>query len=234
MSNSLRIALIAEGKTDYIIIEAALNAILPKPFILTMLPTENTRSELGEGWGKVLKWCQEFTHINPNVDTRSLATDPTLMDFDLIIIHIDADVAEKSYADYGTAVAQATATLPILPCSQPCPPPSNTVSQLQQLLLAWLGITQKDAKTVFCVPSKAGEAWLAAAILPEAHPLLTGIECNLNLETRLSVLPKALKVRKSVREYQSRASTITKNWTTVTALCSQAAIFHQDIEAKQL
>lgn len=35
--SELRVALIAEGPTDAIVIEAALKALLPRPFVLTQL-----------------------------------------------------------------------------------------------------------------------------------------------------------------------------------------------------
>jgi hypothetical protein len=54
--SDLRIALVAEGPTDYVIIEAALKVFLPQPFILTQLQPEATKPEIGGGWGGVLKW----------------------------------------------------------------------------------------------------------------------------------------------------------------------------------
>ena len=170
-----RIALVAEGSTDQVIIEAALKAILPKPFILTLLQPEPTRPTMGSGWPGVFKWCRDFERRGHAM----LEDDPTLGLFDLIIIHLDADVADKSYADCGAAVVEAAAALPGLPCFQPCPPASDTVNQLNSVLLAWLGIQQPGHKTAFCIPSKASEAWLAAALLPNGHGLLNGIECNL-------------------------------------------------------
>ena len=58
--SDLRIALVAEGPTDCIIIEAALKAVLGQPFVLTQLQPEPTRPDMGGGWGGVFKWCQEF------------------------------------------------------------------------------------------------------------------------------------------------------------------------------
>ena len=55
-----RIALVAEGPTDFVVIEAALKAILQRPFVLNQLQPEPTRPEIGGGWGGVFKWCQEF------------------------------------------------------------------------------------------------------------------------------------------------------------------------------
>lgn len=93
--SDLRVALIAEGPTDRIIIESALRAILPAPFVLTQLQPEPTRPDLGGGWGGVLKWSREFYSRG----AASLEDDPTLQLYDLFIIHIDADVTDFSYSD---------------------------------------------------------------------------------------------------------------------------------------
>lgn len=56
MSNPLRIALVAEGTTEFEVIQAALQAILsPRSFVLTKLQPEETKPEMGTGWGGVLK-----------------------------------------------------------------------------------------------------------------------------------------------------------------------------------
>ena len=43
MSEPLKIGLIAEGPTDFEVIQAALKAILPDPFIMTLLQPEATQ-----------------------------------------------------------------------------------------------------------------------------------------------------------------------------------------------
>lgn len=196
--------MISEGPTDVIIIEAALKAVLQRPFVLTQLQPEPTRPEMGSGWGGVFKWCQEFRLRG----AASIETDPTLSQFDLVIIHLDADVAGKQYAHCGPAVAQAAAALQGLPCEQPCPPPVNTVAALEVVLLSWLGIAAVGPKSLLCIPSKASDAWLAAATLPGGHVLMTGLECHLNLEMALLQLPKGQKIKKAVREYRTHAGTI--------------------------
>lgn len=136
MSNP-RIALVAEGPTDQVIIEAALKAILPSPFILTLLQPEATRPDLGRGWGGVLKWCQAFQSRG----YASLEDDPILEFYDWVIIHLDADVADRSYADYGAALEQEQRMdWKALPCSLACPPPAATVYNLTAVLLSWLGV----------------------------------------------------------------------------------------------
>lgn len=226
--SDLRIALVAEGPTDCIIIEAALKAVLGQPFVLTQLQPEPTRPDMGGGWGGVFKWCQEFRLRG----AASLETDATLSQFDVLIIHLDADVAGKQYADCGPAVAQAatTAALHDLPCAQPCPPPAATVTALQGVLLSWLGIAATGPKSVLCIPSKASDAWLAAASLPDGHALLPGLECMLPLETALSQLPKGQRIRKTVRDYRAHAGAITQQWQRVKTHCTQATVFEQLIQ----
>jgi hypothetical protein len=95
-----RIAVIAEGQTDVIMIEAALRAILGRPVNVTALQPEATRPQMGSSWCGVLKWCREFTSRG----AQSLETDPILGGFDLYVLHVDADVTDASYADGGEYV----------------------------------------------------------------------------------------------------------------------------------
>lgn len=141
--SDLRVALVAEGPTDAILIEAALKAVLTRPFILTVLQPEPTRPSLGTGWCGVFKWCREFAARG----ATNLQSDPFLQDFDLIILHVDADVADKSYADGGAWMEREAQTLPTLPCSQPCPPPNAAVDEMRRRVLAWLGITECGWRT---------------------------------------------------------------------------------------
>ncbi len=218
-----RIALIAEGTTDLIVIEAALKAILQRDFILSQLQPEPTRPSMGQGWGGVFKWCQEFR----NRGYMSIESDPTLQGFDLVIVHLDADVADKTYAECGPAAEQAGQRLQPIPSSRPCPPAADTVIELETLLLNWLGIAGLGPKSVFCIPSKSTEAWLAAAVLPQSHALLTGIECNVGLAANLSQLPLNQRVRKSGRNYRELAPKVTSEWQQTKHHCRQARLFEQ-------
>lgn len=225
--SELRIAVVAEGPTDLEIIQAALNAMLPTPFTLTQLQPERTLPDMGTGWGGVLKWC-EATSLRHN---GTLDTDPTLADFDLMIIHLDADVAHKHYGDCGhdvPAKAQVKAWQ-VLPCDQPCPPASDTCAQLGLALRSWLSPALPSATTVLCIPAQSTGAWLAAAVLPPDHNLLEGLECNLNAEARLGALPKVQRIKKSLRDYRKYAPAIHRRWDQVKQLCRQAAQFERDV-----
>jgi len=222
-----RIGLVAEGVTDQIVVQAALSAILPEPFVLQLLQPEPTRPELGGGWCGVLKWCLEFR-------ARGLARledDPTLELFDLIVLHLDADVADGAYAQCGAGVDGHANGLGVLPCAKPCPPPGDTVDALKAVLLTWLGVVSSGPRTLLCIPSKSIESWVAAALLHGAHALLVDIECTPKLGEKLGRLPLAQRIKKGRREYLKHANKITETWADVCAQCEQARQFHAVVQA---
>ncbi len=222
MSEPLRVALIAEGSIDSILIEAALKAVfVDRAFILTLLQPEPTRPKMGTGWCGVFKWCRELAERG----YPSLEQDPTLEGFDLFVLHLDADVAGMKYGHGGPAVVEAARALLALPCEEPCPPPRASVEALRARLLSWLGVPQLGPHTILCMPSKAIEAWFAAAILPEMHELLLGLECNPNLAAQLAQLPKEERIKKEPLVYRARASELTRNWERVELIGSQARNF---------
>lgn len=227
--SDLRIALVAEGPTDYVILEAALKAILNKPFILSQLQPEETQPEMGTGWGGVLKWCM---HLASRHQGR-VEQDPTLVDFDLLIIHLDVDVSAFDYAQCGEAVAQlaGNAGWGALPCAALCPPVEDSVNALTKVLQSWLTPAKAGAGTVLCLPAQSSGTWLAAALLPPEHKLLARAECDPNVESSLSQLPKQLRVRKSKRDYRQKAPLLTEHWHSVKAVCRQAGKFEADILA---
>ena len=227
--SDLRVALVAEGPTDAIIIEAALKALLPHPFVLTPLQPEPTRPKLGTGWGGVLRWCLEFASRGHS----QIEEDPTLQGFDLFVIHLDADIAEGSYEDVSPEIARIAAQRgwPPLPDMVQCPPARGSADAVRARLLAWTGLQTPGPKTVLCVPSKAIDAWLASAVLEASHGLLDGLECNLNLEAQLAALPLSGRVRKKPREYRAREKQISDAWAIVRQRCSQAERFSDEVAA---
>lgn len=223
MSEPLRIALVAEGPTDYEVIKAALAAVLPQPFLMTPLQPEPTQPKLGNGWGGVLKWC----HAASRRHTGPLSQEPTLSQFDLVILHLDADVATMSYRDCGDAIVALAQTHSWgeLPCNRPCPPASDTCAALEQVMQSWLHPATADAGAIRCIPAQSTGAWLACAVLDTDHTLLQGAECNINLEKSLAQLPKTQRIKKNAPEYRKHASQITSRWGQVKALCAQAVAF---------
>lgn len=227
--SDLRVALVAEGPTDTIVIEAALKALLPRPFVLTSLQPEQTRPKLGTGWGGVLRWCLDFAARGH----ARFEDDPTLPGFDLFVVHIDADVAEKRYADVSREIADQALQRgwPTLPRIIECPPPSGSADFMRTCLLAWAGLNSPGPRTVLCVPSKAVDAWLAAATLDGSHALQSGLECNLNVEAQLKALPIAQRIKKTQRDYRTHERSLAKRWPAVTQRCTQAERFSMEVAA---
>jgi hypothetical protein len=228
--SELNIGLVAEGSTDFVLIHAALKAVLDRAFILTQLQPEPTFAYRGGGWCGVLKWCTETGARIP----ASLDTDPLLSQFDLLILHIDVDVINASYTDCGTAIASHSVSTPwpALPGGAPCPPANTQAAYLEGALTAWLApVKPGPKKTVMCLPAQCSGAWLAAAILPSGHTLLSDLECNGNIESQLAGLPIKDRVKKSVRDFQLHAGSVTRNWNTVKRLCPQAAAFENRVLA---
>jgi hypothetical protein len=225
--SDIRVALIAEGPTDAIIVEAALRALLPRPFVLTQLQPEPTQPKLGTGWGGVLRWCREFAQRGYS----QFEDDPTLPGFDLIIVHLDADVAEGDYADVSEEVAALALSKgwPVLPNRVPCPPAEASADALRAILLSWAGLSKPGPRTALCIPSKAIDAWLAAALFDGGHKVLNDLECNLNLEAQLRALPKGERVRKASREYRTHEKKLTESWALVRRRCSQADRFSNEL-----
>lgn len=236
MSDLLRIALVAEGTTELEVIEAALKVILaPRSFVLTQLQPEATKSEMGTGWGGVLKWCHQLA-ARSQPSGGAVEADPTLSSiFDGLVLQLDADVATRAYNNLRPPVTDAEAAtrgwLP-LPCPTACASAPVALEALFSVLLSWLSPATPGARTVVCIPAMSTGAWQAAAKLQAGHPLLQDLESRHDIETQLQQLPLALRVNKRNRESRLKAAAaVTQRWPSVTAQCSRAHAFDQAIRA---
>ncbi|MEK8020259.1 MAG: hypothetical protein VSS75_025585 [Candidatus Parabeggiatoa sp.] len=232
-----RIGIVVEGTTDRIVIESALNKIFAEhTYTLTQLQPELSDGFhhggfglRGSGWGGVYQWCRQMVNMN-----IALADNLFLQKFDMIIIHLDADVAEKNYQD-------ANIANPIendLPCVvQPCPPASHTIQALEQVVLGWLNLKEPLPEPfVMCIPSKCTEAWVAVALYGQIDPNLL-VECHSNIENYLAQKPaierlirnKKGKMKKITQKYSEKSEKITRQWDYITQKCHQAERFTQHI-----
>ncbi len=229
MSDPLRIGLVAEGITDKIVIQAAIENLLgERRFILRLLqPEESLPLELsaptlsqGKGWGGVYLWCEGVRQRNGG----RLDGDLLFSGYDILIMHLDADVAGKNYSD--CEIEDLTGDLPF---KEKCPPPSATTDRLRSVLLRWLGETSIPAKTVFCTPSKSCETWVIAALFPDDLVMIRkGWECHPKPESRLGTKPKALRVTKSKAGYEAVQGKISAAWPRLKTELSEAGRFSDD------
>ncbi len=200
MSKPLRVALVVEGPTDEVVLKAVIEAIVgDRPIQFSVLQPEFSvgLGGTGTGWGGVYRWCEQTRdegngHVSGSV----------LFGFhDLLIVHLDADVAGKKYSDDGI-VDPATD----LPCEQPCPPCVDTTNALRKVLLRWMGETSTPAWCILCTPSKNIDTWIMAAFFPQDRVMSRkGWECYDNPEVRMSSQPLKVRIKKTKSDYQKRA-----------------------------
>lgn len=214
MSDALRVALVAEGPTDRVVVQAALSVVLSgRSFVLTQLQPEGSVAfgRLGSGWTGIYRWCKQAAARG----SGRLSGDALLFgNYNLLVLHLDADVADVTYQS-GSLTPDANDER--LPCALPCPPASATTNALRAVLLSWCGETAAPGKTVICMPSKSTEAWVVAALFPGDAALAKGIECYANIESRLSQQPKRTRIRKSQTDYLKRSSALASAWPGLTA-----------------
>ena len=222
MSSSVRIALVSEGITDYVVLKSAIESMLNgRSFILISLQPEGSvaftgagdAGPLGGGWKGVHKWC-----VQSAVRGRgSLSGDPLFIRHDLLVLHLDADVAREDSPSEG------------LPCEQPCPPPDATTIPLRAVMLSWLGETETPPQTVLCTPSKSTEAWVVAACFPgDSEVTKKSWECHPNPDSRLGQQPKSRRFSKSQADYEKRQLELQSRWPAIVANLSEAARFQHD------
>ncbi|MDJ0841085.1 MAG: hypothetical protein QNK37_31525 [Acidobacteriota bacterium] len=222
MSSSFNIALVVEGVTDAIVLSGALDAILSdRNYIAeTLQPDRNDHRARarGEGWGGVYRWCRKHGAA------PGLARNPSLKSKQLIIIQLDADVAEKNYADIGVLDPEVND----LPCAHPCPPAVDTVNALETVVRRWLQHDPGD-RGVICIPSRAIDAWMVPVFFPGDTDKLSNLECSGSLGRWLSSKQAGSLMRqsgkKNPRNYRSQQAELTRAWPRVKESCATAAVF---------
>lgn len=218
----LKVGLVTEGPTDNLLLQELLNHLVGvEHHFLTLQPKQSETPGFGEyggGWKGVRAWCQDYrTKHFQEIEKLQL---------DLLIIHLDADVArEKEIA-----------------CTCPCPPAQNTCKALDQCVRNWLQI-YVTSNLVLCLPADNMETWVLAAFdnqTPYHQPPEQPLECvekpDMIISNQGYKGPKPLlkrkegKPKKTKREYEENlVPVVLNNWAEVTRICPQAATFEQDI-----
>lgn len=235
MSSTVRIALVAEGVTDYEVLKAAIESMLDgRSFDMKLLQPEGSvaftgageAGPLGGGWKGVYKWGLQAAKRSGG----SVRNDPLFIIYDMIILHIDAGVASEDPANY--PVNPLAELSGVLPCEMPCPPPNDTTDRLRQILLSWVGEDHTPPRTVLCTPSKCTEAWVVAVFFPhDGQMIKRGWECHPSPERRLGQQPKSQRFAKSWANYQARAVVIQEEWPRIVKRLTDARRFQDEFTA---
>jgi len=225
-----QIGIVAEGPTDKVVIDGALDALLSVPYVSTLLQPDETQPKLGRGWGGVFRWMRQTNQR----EMSSVSDDPLLSMYDLIVIHLDADVCASTYGALGDEIEQQAKGLQPLPCDKPCPPGRDAARELERVIQSWVAPRTLGDKATLCIPSRSIEVWLAVAVLPLDHQLIADVECQNDLDRKLASLPISNRVKKTGREYRRYKDSITAHWGRVREVCSQADEFSRRLPVMKL
>lgn len=230
----MNIATVVEGPTDRMVLEAVLDHIIPGEHRYFPLQPIVTFGETGAGWKGVRRWCQETWQRGSTLSRLLSAETGTALD--LLVIQVDADIADESDL-------QENDTPVVVDVLQPCPPVAATATQLKKIILNWLHLTALPSQVIVAIPVQDTENWTFAALFPN-DPLCgkSDYECMqqgrqhpgycLTLKQYGKLLRRtAGKIKKPRRDYERATSQITARWEDVCRVCSQAARFTVDIQA---
>ena len=228
MSKPVKVAFVMEGSTDYVVLRAAVRALLKgRDFEPTSVWPEldaNLRPMAEGGWGAVYKWCRQLLKQG-NGPARD---NPVFAMNDMVVIQVDADVARMKYKDYGIKDAPNDD----LPCELPCPLPSDTTNALRAVMLGWMGEAGVPPKAVLCTPSKNIETWVLVALFPgDASAMKADIECRWDGEVRLRKYGLIKSGQKLIDKYRANEKGIQDAWPSVRDKCSEAERFSTDFLA---
>ena len=205
----MRVAVVSEGVSDAIVVEAVARHLEPAVLVDFIWP-DTSMSGRPFGWRGVRSWCNEF---GPNLEVfmRGVAG----LEYDVLALHADCSMAH------------------LLSIANPCPPAATTANALGAAVLGWL----PRAPTCWIVPmtpSLTTDAWIAAALAPPYMPRVP-LECDPHVEKELArrhLLPRRNgEVKKPRDTYRKLVADMMTRWDHVTATCEQAAAFEARLTA---
>jgi hypothetical protein len=218
MSN---VFVVCEGPTDLTVLMAVVAAIDPDRAPPVMIQPETSRGfghsgPHGGGWKGVKGWCETAR------DAGGLAAVGLLQGDDVLVVHVDADIAVDAEVS----------------CARPCPPARDTCDALRATILCeWLGLATPAPRLVLFVPSKATEAWVLAALYPHELPQELPHECIADPARRLVGKPERLvrskggSVKKHPPAYDRERPRLQAAWTTVVASTPEAARLDSELRS---
>lgn len=234
----MNIGTVVEGPTDRLVLAAVLDRLLPgasgghRYFPLQPTPTFG---HTGAGWKGVRSWCRQ-TWQRQGSSLNIILSGGTGPALDLLVIHIDADIAFEDDLQNGD-------DLPIPDVQQPCPPARATAGLLEQVVERWLHCTPLPPQVVLAIPAQDTESWTFAALFPNdalcerddyeclgSRPDHPGYRLTLGRYGKL-LHRKGNEIKKSKRAYEQVVPDIVEAWEALCHTCTQAERFTQDILA---
>ena len=235
--SEFHVGLITEGPTDAIILERIVGLLCPEnrhAVVTTISPTE---TELmngipkpeGFGWGGVYKVCR-------NLEWKLALQRKAGICYDLIVIHVDGDVGNKTYQSANIVPFPEAGILPSFDQDKTV---IENCEMLKQVVATWIAFS--NSKVVYCIPYINMDIWAAFSLYPKDRNYLfeSWTEEQLNSfllmkgkqEGRL-IRNKAGRIRKIPNSYRNAAQKLTIDvWHELTVSMEQAMRFESDLKA---
>ena len=235
MSDLVRVGLVIEGVTDYVLIRAIIGKLLGgREFVTNVLQPEFSEAFVaqgsrGSGWAGVHRWCRQSSEQGGGGEGRYGKSRESFafVTNDVVVVHLDADVASKKYSDENIAYPKND-----LPCVEPCPPARGSTDALRGVCLGWLGEDERPLRLVFCTPSKSSGAWVMAAFFPRNKVMREqGFECYPDPDSQLAVQKKDRRVKKNRSDYERIAADFAEKWPEVRRAMTEAERFAAEFSA---
>lgn len=219
MSN-FTVGITAEGPSDVLVIEELFSKFVPGDHNFLYLQPDRTidlhAGPHGGGWRGVLKWCEDIRDTFGFDNYLNQPGNP----IDILIIHLDADVAREIDVN----------------CACPCPDAQDTVTNLEDLLAKSMGVSTNHEKIIFCIPSDSTEAWVFAAFQESVsyhQPPAAYLECLREPDRQFCKAPLKffqsnggrIKRKNQVIYLEKMLPPLIEEWDKVKVLCKQAEIF---------
>ncbi len=228
----MNIGTVVEGPTDRLLLRAVLDRLCPGEHRYFALQPTATYGETGTGWKGVRRWCRE-TWRREGASLDKILSGDTGSPLDLLVIHMDADVAaERDLQDEDDT--------PVPDVQQPCPPIEATTGRIRRVVSRWLHC-DFPPRVVVVIPAQDTENWTFAALFPDddlcARDDYECIQTGRNhpgYRLTLKRYGKLLRrtdgrIKKATRRYERVTSQIAAGWDTVRRVCIQAELFTQDV-----
>lgn len=217
MSEDLRIAVVSEGITDRVVIEAAVQSMLgTETFIMKLLQPEESVAFTGSGdagphgggWKGVRTWCEQALRRSGG----QIEGDPLFLTFDVLILHIDVGDILKATELKGQLGGEDPAFV-------------------RGMLLGWVGASEsaRPDRLVPCTPAMSTETWVMSMFFPDdAVMARLGWEKCRDPEGQLARQPVGSRFKKTFAHYEARKAEMTNAWPRVAGQLSQAKRFRDE------
>ena len=245
------IGIVAEGPVDHLVLKTVINRITGESHIYRHIqPEQDLLGKYGNGWKGVYRWCENNAELLPALFTEIF---PAL---DLLIIHMDGDVARKEKEVHchckSTVCTGKNTESPllcrrlkeggcpvVLPCGDHENSPEGCRKHLNELILSLLGgYSGKEKirkKIIVVIPCDSTDTWTASAFeedIPAAEEIEDPWEQIISLKKDFHGI-RIPGHKKSTAVYRMFLPQIADRWDTVSKRCLSAKKLEDDIRKWQ-